>query len=110
MQIEKVSAGSNDLNKFFGGGYDQDIITTIYGPGGSGKSNFCLCACVNQVKKGNKVIFVDTEGSFSVERFFQIHEGQKEEIEQKLREHKYHSSLKEYEAREKKDEDDTISE
>jgi len=84
MLIEKVSAGSYDLNKFFGGGYEKDIITTIYGPGGSGKSNLCLCACANQAKKGNKVIFVDTEGSFSVERFFQIHGGEKEQAEQDI--------------------------
>jgi DNA repair protein RadB len=84
MLIEKVSAGSYDLNKFLGGGYEKDIITTIYGPGGSGKSNLCLCACTNQAKKGNKVIFVDTEGGFSVERFFQIHGGEKEEAEQDI--------------------------
>jgi DNA repair protein RadB len=69
------------LNKFLAGGYETDIISTIYGPGGSGKSNFVMCACVSQAKKGNKVVFIDTEGSFSVERFVQIHGGEKEDIE-----------------------------
>ena len=68
----KISAGSFDLNKFLFGGYEKDIITTIYGPAGSGKTNFCVIAAASQAKKGNKVIFMDTEGGFSTERFKQI--------------------------------------
>lgn len=72
MTERKISAGSYDLNKWLFGGYDKDIITTIYGPAGSGKTNFCLLASVSQAKKGNKIIYVDTEGGFSVERFKQL--------------------------------------
>lgn len=68
----KISAGSYDLNNWLYGGYENDIITTIYGPAGSGKTNFCILACVSQAKKGKKVIFIDTEGGFSTERFKQI--------------------------------------
>ncbi len=68
----KISAGSYDLNKFLFGGYETDIITTIYGPGGSGKTNFCVLVAVSQVKKKNKVIYIDTEGGFSPERVKQI--------------------------------------
>jgi DNA repair protein RadB len=72
MVETKISAGSFDLNKFLYGGYENDIITTIYGPGGSGKTNFCLLVAVSQAKKGNKVIYVDTEGGFSSDRVNQI--------------------------------------
>ena len=68
----KISAGSYDLNKFLAGGYDKDIITTIYGPAGCGKTNVCMIAAVSQAKKNRKVIFIDTEGGFSIERFKQI--------------------------------------
>src|SRR3990170_3057889 len=68
----KISAGSFDLNKWLFGGYEKDIITTIYGPAGSGKTNFCLLVSVSQAKKGNKIIYIDTEGGFSVERFRQL--------------------------------------
>ena len=68
----KMSAGSYDLNKWLYGGYDSDIVSVIYGPSGSGKTNFCLLAAASQAKKGNKVIFVDSEGGFSVERVRQI--------------------------------------
>ena len=80
----RISAGSYDLNKFLFGGYETDIITTLYGPGGSGKSNFCILTATSQARKGNKVIFIDTEGGFSSERFKQIQQGTKEEIETSL--------------------------
>jgi len=81
---QKISAGSYEINTFLQGGYETDIITTIYGPGGSGKSNLCIIVAVSQAKKGNKIIFIDTEGGFSTERFKQIHQGTKEEIEPAL--------------------------
>lgn len=80
----KISAGSPDLSKFLLGGYETDIITTLYGPGGSGKSNFCVIVATSQARQGNKVILVDTEGGFSTDRFRQIHQGTKEEIEKDL--------------------------
>ncbi len=68
----KVSSGSHDLNKWLYGGYESDIITTLYGGAGSGKTNWCLAAAVSQAKKGNKVLFIDTEGGFSSERVKQL--------------------------------------
>ncbi|MFP4112222.1 MAG: DNA repair and recombination protein RadB [Candidatus Woesearchaeota archaeon] len=53
-------------------GFEKDIITTIYGPAGSGKTNFCILSSIDIAKKGKKVIYVDTDGSFSVERLKQI--------------------------------------
>ena len=68
----KISSGSYDLNKWFYGGYEKDVITMVAGPAGSGKTNFSILAACSQAKKGNKVIFMDTEGGFSVERVKQI--------------------------------------
>ena len=60
MKESRISAGSYDLNRFLSGGYETDIITTIYGPAGSGKTNLCMLAAVSQAKKGNKIIFINT--------------------------------------------------
>ncbi len=68
----KISAGSYELNKFLEGGYETDIISMIVGPAGSGKTNFTSIVSVSQAKKGNKVIFMDTEGGFSLDRIKQI--------------------------------------
>jgi DNA repair protein RadB len=70
--MAKISAGNYDLNKFLFGGYEKDIITVIYGDSGSGKTNLCLLATVSQAKKGNKVVYMDTEGGFSAERIKQL--------------------------------------
>ncbi len=70
--MSKVSAGSYDLNTWLHGGYEQGIVTTLYGSPGTGKTNFCLIAAVSQAKKGSKVIYVDTEGGFSSERIKQL--------------------------------------
>ncbi len=77
----KVSAGSYDLNRWLYGGYDKDIITTLYGPAGSGKSNLCMLASVSQARKGKKIIFIDTEGGFSIERISQLLDKQKEKVD-----------------------------
>ena len=72
MQNEKISSGSFDFNDFLGGGYEKDVITMIAGPPGSGKTNLAILVACSQAKQENKVIFIDTEGGFSVERVNQI--------------------------------------
>lgn len=57
QKLERVSAGSFDLNKWLYGGYEAGVITMIAGPPGSGKTNFILLAVCSQAKKGGKVIF-----------------------------------------------------
>jgi DNA repair protein RadB len=67
-----VSAGSELLDFLLNGGFEKDTITTIYGESGSGKTNLCIIAAVNLTRAGKKIIFIDTEGGFSVERLKQL--------------------------------------
>jgi DNA repair protein RadB len=69
MDSIKVSTGSDSFNDFLEGGYENDILTTIYGPSGSGKTTLCLLAAIAQAKQ---VIFIDSEGGFSLERMKQL--------------------------------------
>jgi len=68
---EKISSGSKDFDEFLNGGYEKDIVTMIYGGPGTGKTNIALLSAA-EVSKTRKVIFIDTEGSFSVDRFKQV--------------------------------------
>jgi DNA repair protein RadB len=68
----KIMTGSYDLNKWLDGGYEKGIITLFYGPAASGKSNFVMLAACHLAKKDKKIIFIDTEGSFSLDRVKQI--------------------------------------
>ncbi len=68
----KTSSGYKNLDYFLQGGYDKEIITTIYGPSGSGKTNLCLLAAVKVAETGKKVIFIDTEGGIAIDRIKQL--------------------------------------
>lgn len=70
--MERLSSGSEVMDSLLDGGFEKDIITTIYGPAGSGKTCTCILVSIGVVKNGKKVIFIDTEGGFSVERLKQI--------------------------------------
>ncbi|MFH1589994.1 MAG: DNA repair and recombination protein RadB [archaeon] len=73
----RISTGSQLFDDLLNGGYEKDILTTIYGPAGSGKTNLCLMALAN-FKSDKKIIYIDTEGSFSSERLKQITPNYKE--------------------------------
>jgi DNA repair protein RadB len=68
----KMSTGCSVVNDLLCGGYECDVITTVYGPAGTGKTTMCLMCSIAAVKSGKKVIYVDTEGGFSVERIRQL--------------------------------------
>lgn len=69
--MSKILSGSKDLDHLLSGGYETGVLTTIYGPAGSGKTNLCLMA-LSKFSTDKKIIYIDTEGSFSVERLKQI--------------------------------------
>jgi DNA repair protein RadB len=71
----KVMTGSHDLNRWLDGGYEKGVITLLYGPAASGKSNFVTLASCHQAKKNKKILFIDTEGSLSIDRVSQISGG-----------------------------------
>jgi DNA repair protein RadB len=78
MMDTKISSGIPCIDWLLEGGFEKGVITTIYGPAGSGKSNIALILA-KEINKG-KIIFIDTEGSFSVSRFRQITDNIKEDI------------------------------
>ncbi len=59
------------LDKLLDGGIETDAITNVYGPAGSGKTNIALCTTI-VCAEGRKVVYIDTEGSFSLDRFHQL--------------------------------------
>jgi len=63
---------NSPLDKLLDGGIENDTITNIYGPAGSGKTNIILLTTMNCIKNNKKVVYMDTEGSFSFDRFKQI--------------------------------------
>jgi DNA repair protein RadB len=53
-------------------GLEPGALTSIYGAPGTGKTNLCLLAAAECVRRGGRVVYIDTEGGFSLERLKQI--------------------------------------
>lgn len=68
----KVPSGSKVIDKLLNGGFEKGVISTLFGPAGSGKSNIAIIIALQVAGQGKKVVFVDTEGGFSVERAAQL--------------------------------------
>ncbi|MEM5871719.1 MAG: DNA repair and recombination protein RadB [Candidatus Aenigmatarchaeota archaeon] len=77
-KIKKINL-PEPLNSLLNG-LESGAITNFFGPPGVGKTNICLLATLECVKNGGKVIYIDTEGGFSFERFMQIN-GSEEVLE-----------------------------
>ncbi len=65
-----INTGSKDLDEFLGG-YGNNI-TIIYGKAATGKTTCCMLATLEQLKQNKKVIYLDTENDFSLDRFKQL--------------------------------------
>lgn len=71
-ESNKLLTGNMHFDEWLGGGYEREIITCFYGPFATGKTNFCLMAAAETLKRGRSVIYIDTESSMSIERLQQI--------------------------------------
>ncbi len=68
---QRIPSNVKCIDDLMNGGLEPGIITEIYGPGGSGKTNISMVFARSVISAGNRVIYIDTEG-FSTERFSQI--------------------------------------
>lgn len=71
MKIDKL-ATNTPLDTLLNGGVENGVVTNLYGPPGSGKTNIVLCTALSCIDSGKMVVYIDTEGSFSLERFGQL--------------------------------------
>lgn len=70
-ETSKIRTNSR-IDELLEGGFERGIITQIFGPPSSGKSNIALFLAVNVAKQGKKAIYIDTEGGISLDRIKQI--------------------------------------
>jgi len=65
----KIPTGCADFDLLFN--YENSLLTMIYGEAATGKTTLALLVTIAQAKKG-KVLFIDTENGFSIERVKQL--------------------------------------
>ena len=79
-RIIRISCGSKAVDAILGGGVETSSITEMYGEFRTGKTQICHTMCVTsqlplEVGGGNgKVVVIDTEGAFRLERLKPIAE------------------------------------
>lgn len=84
MEVKRISSGSEVIDTLLSGGFETDVITTIYGPAGVGKTTIAMLASISASKLGKKTIYVDTEGGFSPERYMQLYGDDNEAVKNLL--------------------------
>jgi DNA repair protein RadB len=65
---EPISTGCEPIDALLGGGIERGIVTQLYGPPASGKTNLALSAAVQVAASGGETLYIDTEG-ISIDRF-----------------------------------------
>lgn len=69
---EKIPSGCRSLDKLLRGGFSRGEVTLIYGEAATGKTTIVIQAATSAARIGLKVIYVDSDHSFTQQRFHQI--------------------------------------
>lgn len=70
---KRFSTGDKALDRFFGGGgIESKSMTELYGKYQVGKSQICYCTAAATAENNKKVLFVDTENTYSPTRIQEI--------------------------------------
>ena len=67
-----ISTGLEKLDEFLSGGIPDGLIVDIFGGNGTGKTQLLLQLCINSIKNGGNVLYLDTTGGFRPERILEI--------------------------------------
>ena len=67
-----ISTGSKDVDDFLKGGFPSNEVFMVYGGPASGKTTLAFQLSLDVARKGKKVIFIDVEGTFSLDRLRQM--------------------------------------
>ena len=70
----RIPVGCESLDTLLEGGIETGTVTLVYGPPGSGKTNVGLSATVTTADRGERALYIDTEG-MSPARLHQFVEG-----------------------------------
>ena len=80
LKAQRITTASKNLDTLIGGGIETQAITEFVGEYGTGKSQICMQLCITSQQPpekgglGGKILFIDTEGTFSPQRINDIAE------------------------------------
>jgi DNA repair protein RadB len=71
---DPIPTGCRPVDDLLGGGFERGVVTQVYGPPAAGKTNLALAAAVEVAGRGDRALYIDTEG-LSIDRFEQLAAG-----------------------------------
>jgi DNA repair protein RadB len=69
---DKIPTGCLSLDRLLRGGFNRGEITLIYGEAATGKTTAVIQAAASAAEMGLKVLYIDSDRSFTQQRFQQI--------------------------------------
>jgi len=69
---DAISTGCISLDRLLNGGFLISDVSLVYGEAETGKTTLAIQCAVNCARKGQKVVFIDADNSFSARRLSQI--------------------------------------
>lgn len=69
---DRIPTGCKGLDKLLRGGFSRGEVTLIYGEAATGKTSTVIQVATSVAKTGFKVLYVDSDHSFTQQRFHQI--------------------------------------
>jgi DNA repair protein RadB len=79
---ERIPTGCENLDRLLRGGFARGEVTLIYGEAATGKTTTVIQAAVSAAKMGLKTLYLDSDHSFTQQRFHQIAGAESQEISQ----------------------------
>lgn len=71
-EVEKIPTGCLSLDKLLRGGFSRGEVSLIYGEAATGKTTTVIQTATSAARIGLKVLYVDSDHSFTQQRFRQI--------------------------------------
>lgn len=70
--MQKIPTNCTAIDRFLGGGLPIESVVLFYGEAETGKTTLAMQCAVGNALQGYSALFVDSDGTFSAERLYQI--------------------------------------
>lgn len=70
--LQKIPTNCETLDKILEGGFSIGEVSLIYGEGDTAKTTLAMQCAINCARLGYKTLFIDCDGTFSIERLAQL--------------------------------------
>jgi DNA repair protein RadB len=82
--VQKIPTNCRAIDRFLGGGLPIESLALVYGEAETGKTTLAMQCAVCSALQGYRTLFVDSDGTFSAERLYQIIREKKQTVVERV--------------------------